>query len=432
VVSIVCIIVLYIVYFLIIYMNVKKEKWLGVRWITYTILIVKIVFCIGVLGYAAFAIMVANVINYSCYAMGKLLTDKEYNRYLNPNSKEVMNVITACLGPEPTGSLITANEAEFLPNNAKLTALTGTSSLFNQNKAGIMSTPPTWFGKTVKERIEARKNLRESDSSAAGDNGIDATITRFNSAVSCVNDEFMYFGKCTKQVSQPSDTATAFLNSGYCMQATTTSSSKYQNRYLTTSCVTDSSVKGGLAGNIINSISDYQTKSQALYDEYMKTFTHQEALINKLKSVENDLQTLSNGFLRVNSILDVTGGDMEKALTCTLFREHTLLSMNVFCIFLGHYYMIHTMIIVNLSIIFFFYTLFLFCGIRVGDIEREKHTPKDSAALVYRVDDLDIETDKEKLKPAPGKEKDEEGRKERIQTPGIGAALDRIIMPVTD
>jgi hypothetical protein len=433
IVCIICIIVLYIVYVVILYMNVEKEKWLKVRWINYVILLIKIIFNIGILVYSALTIMIANIVNFTCFGLNKLVTDKEYNHYLNPQAKEIRRMIDACIGPNPTGSLIAISTEEGPEYLDYMNAISGVASLFDQFKTKIGSSPPTWYGKELRTLMQSRVSLEVSDSSLAGENGIDEAIKYFNSKVSCANDEFAYFGKCTKaSVSTSSDAFSKDAGSGYCMQATTTSTSKYASRYASSvSCVTDSRVKSGLAGNIIDSIQDYKLKSQSLLDEYANTYNKQVAVMTKLNSLNSELSTLSTAFADINAVMNEVGGDMSTALSCTYMRRQTIIAINVICVELGGPYMIHTMLIVNLSVIFFFYTLCLFCGIRIGDIERERMAPPPRENLPFHVVDVEevavkyvdpenMEADQKKLEL--GDRNDQNSKK----------PFEKLIMNVTD
>jgi hypothetical protein len=428
-IGIICIIVLYIVYVVILYFNVEKEKWLTIRWINYAILIIKILFNILILVYSGLAIFLANLFNFGCFAALKLIADQPYNQYLNPRAKEIRRMVDACIGPNPTGSLIAISTEEGPEYLDYMNAISGVSSLHDTLKTKIGAS--TWYGKGLLATITNRRDLKESDSSSSGENGINEAIKYFNSKVSCANDEFAYFGNCTKaSVSTSSDAFSKDAGTGYCMQATTTSTSKYASRYASpASCVTDSKVKSGLAASIIDSIEDYKIKAQSLLNEYTNTYNKQDAVMTRLNSLNTQLTTVSSSLAEVNSILNEVGGDVSTALSCTYMRRQMIIGINVVCVELGNYYMIHTMLIVNLSVIFFFYTLCLFCGIRIGDIERERLAAPTAQNLPFHV--VDVEDVAVKYMDPENKFKEKKELGHRKDTPQ-GRQGEKIVMNVTD
>jgi hypothetical protein len=394
-----------IVFLALLYLNVEKKKIAWARYLNYIILLLKTLFLLLFLAYTFLSIGLSQIINFLCYAGPKLMKEEAYNTYLNPRHRQMHAIIRNCLGPMATGSM--AQIIEVPANLDRLNYLVSTSGLFLKHKGSIAA--GSWAGSRMVNTLADKYGMKESDSVFAGGLGIDAAMELANSKIGCAKDEFRYVGKCnaTYTKSQSGDSFSQALNQGYCMEALSTSSSNYDGRYMLSSCVTDAAVKrDNLVGSIIRSINDYRTKTANLRTMYQSSFTTQQSLMSSLQTVSPDLQTVSDAFSSAGSIAQEFDGTLTNSLNCTLIKEYGLQGLNLVCLQLGPPVVIQTILATWISVVFFFYILCMFCGLRGYFNEQEEEARAEGQAVIYKVardDEIMSDREKEKEKEKDGK-----------------------------
>ena len=385
IVTIACMFVFWFIFMVILYLNVEKNSCLCGKYINYLILIITTLFLIALSIYATASIMLSQSLNLGCDFIVRTLKDYDFNLQMNPQNLNMKEVIEQCVGPRSKGDL-----SSLIPSSTsyeQLNTLVSQSAAFEALKANITST--NTFGKLLQAQIQDKLDLKVDDSASAGTNGLASYIDYFNQQTSCARDEYRYVGKCTagNTVSLTGHTFDQSLNQGYCMEALAIPTHNFENRYSTVACVTDSSIKAAGAANpvkkLVDSITDYRAKFTTFKTRYDTALAKQNDLVTALNSVKDPLTALSNAFSGPSEISRNFGGPISSAFNCSTMRDETIATGMVICTELGPPFILQTILVVWMSVVFFFYIICMFCGLRARYIEEVADKgPGD----IYKVD----------------------------------------------
>lgn len=385
------------------------QKWLNCRWINYILFGLLLFGGILINLFATFEVIGANVLNVTCYTVNQAYNDDNFiDKFAKPTDRSY-KLVKSCIAPSANGTLdglyTTSTKTDQFDD------LIQSSKKYQDAKLDF-----DLFGEQLSANLTKRYNMEESDSTLAGDNGIDKAITSVNSLIASDNDKIVYSNTaaitdCTNNgftVSKTIDPSSEKVGiDKYCISLKTKSNTNYLSRYSGTQPVSANTPLNSL----MISVDDYQTKINNFRTEFAKFTDKENAAKAEILKSKVALDKLNVAFTKMNSIIADYGGNFFKSLDCGIMSQEIRRLEYGMCVKMGPPYMVHTAISVWLGILLLLVSCFYCTAIRWVAYE----TPSETNGAVYKIEKSESSSGKKGIvyvdKEADVKGTDKKGEK---------------------
>lgn len=374
--AIVIIIVFTIVYFLILFMNIR-DRWHKAKCITKIIMLLQLLMAVLISIMSVIGVIVSISFAWICNGISGMISTENF---LKTNfkglsvDKKFLDITSTCIYKGGDGDLFKALGMN-LKTITEVNSITGGLTTFSQFKSNLTQQNAPFVGGNISTQIDQGigytidiRGVPESQDTTAG-------ISSFN-GFGCSSD-IMKLNNCPSDytASTTNDTRNQSLGSKYCIVGNGIPLHSYADRYTTAPTCT-----GGTAANAQNvltrtsdAIKAQKLKVTTLKTDYESGFYAAEfSVFTKLKASINDLDIISSKLTDTLSSMNSLGNTLPKLVDCRVMQKEVIMFENVVCFRIAEDYYQQTSVGVALGFILFINSWFMCCTIRLTNKKDEK------------------------------------------------------------
>jgi len=376
--AIVVIIVFTIVYFLILYMNIK-DRWHKAKCITKIIMLLQLVMALLISIMSVVGVVVSISFAWICNGLDGMIT---VQNFMSTNfkglkvDKQFIDISNTCIYKDGDGDLFKALGMD-LSTITNVNKMTDGLVSYSNFKANLTAQSTPWVGGEIDSQISKGISYDLDIRGQPEAQDITSGITNFN-YFKCSSDIMRFDDKdCPSgyTLSTTGDGSTTSLGSNYCMIGGGLPSHKYAGRYSgAVTCTNGSKVDAQTAlFNTIDSMLASDTKLASLKTDYQSGFYTKELdVFTKMKASINDLDAIVDKIKDTVDSLSELGGSINKLVDCRVMQKEIIMFENVICFRIAEDYYQQTNVGVALGFFLFLYSWFMCCTIRLTNKKEEK------------------------------------------------------------
>ena len=370
--SVIVIIVLTLIYFLILWLNIK-DKCYPLKTVSKLIMLLQLLLAVLILIMGAILTGVSIFFTYACVAINGAITTPDY---LSTNFKgagitpQLAKIINGCLYEKGDGNFLTALDIDLTQVNNIGNITDGMQSYINF-KGNLTSQSAPYLGGMIAGNISAgiSNDLELAGSPVAEDTM--TGMTKFNS-YTCSQDK-VYLKTGPPTVSASGDAFNTQKGSTYSIIRIVNgySTSKYAGRYTGSECATlPSSTTSAQANVHLTNLLTAQDNIPTVYGNLKTNFdtgfyTAESGLFTQMKASTTDLDAI---YSKINGAIDYLNSaksTLPLLLDCRVLRKEITIVSNILCFKLNEDFYQASGLGLALGFFLFLYSWCMCCSIRM-------------------------------------------------------------------
>lgn len=374
--AIVIIIAFTLVFFLILFMNIK-DKWHKGKCISKIIMLLQLLIALIILIMSVFGVIVSVVIAWMCTGLDGMIATEGYLstsfKGLNVDQKFV-DITNTCIYKDGNGDLFKALGMNLSSIN-KINDITDGLQEYTAFKSNLTGQSAPFIGGSFSEVISSGIDYNSELRGSPQEQDIVSGREKFN-YFGCAQD-IMRLNVCPTDNTESTigDAADASLNTKYCVKQKTSPSHDYAGRYSTPPACTNGTAAN--AQGVLTATSTASHKQNAdlllLQATYNNDFyTSELSVFTKLKDSMADLDIIVDKSKSLVDNLNRLNGTLSKLVDCRIMRKEIVMFENVVCFRIGEDYYQQTNVGIALGFLLFVYSWFMCCTIRLTNKKDDK------------------------------------------------------------
>jgi hypothetical protein len=370
--SIIVIIVLTIIYFVILFMNIR-DKWHKAKCISKIIMLLQLLLAVLILIMSIIGVVVGVIIAYICTFTDGVISQPNFlsTKFKSLNlPTQMATILNTCVYSKGNGDLFAALGMDLSSINNVNSITNGLQSFTTLQSNLTSQTAPLiggWLSGNITGGISYDIQLRGVPQEQDLTTGLDKV-----NAYGC-NSDVMVFKNCAsgKVASTTADSATAGIGTTtYCMRHPSLSTTHYSGRYTSgDTCASGTfSDANTVVANTATAADLHKTKLDNMNNDFNNGFYNAEkAVFDKMVSSVNDLNSILAKVQSAITSLNNLGSTLTQLTNCTIVRKEFIMFENVICFRIGEDYYQQTNVGIALGFLLFVYSWFMCCTIRLAN-----------------------------------------------------------------
>lgn len=367
--SIIVIIVFTLLYFVILFFNIK-DKWHKAKCISKIIMLFQLLLAILILIMSIIGVVVGIILAVICFITDDVIASNTPLSTINFSGKAaMMTFFQTCINKNGNGDFLGAAGMD-LSSITKINSITDGMQGFTTLKNNLTSQANPLVGGWLSGNITGGQSYDIQLRGVPENQDLTTGLNKVNE-YGCAGD-VMVFKDCPsgRTNSATTDTATS-VSSNYCMRHPSLSTTHYSGRYvgLSATCTTGSANDADtVLFNTATAADLHKTKLDNLNNDFNNgIYTAELDVFTKLKTSVTDLDTILNKIQGVINSLNTIGGSLSKLTNCTVLRKEVIMFENVICFRIAEDYYHQTNVGIALGFLLFVYSWFMCCSIRLAN-----------------------------------------------------------------